>query len=159
MDKKGERIFKENSPIVGFIISILGLIGGVVWTAFGYIHIIFYITGGIFTLLMVIANVKMFFLNSVFIDINPETISEIRLFGKVKKSQRFVDLMSITTIIFRFECYLCFNFSSEDVSKDDITDLEANSKVILLAYSKKNEAIVKKYTNVPIISCQKKTNL
>lgn len=142
----------------GKVITIIELVTFSLLLICSILLIIFYPIAwavGVMLFLICIAPLLYILLSSFFVRIDVNSLIEMNAFGKIKKSHQLTELREIIikhgTSKSMWSDYLCFIFSDKDYLDKTCDDLLGEDDVTLLIYTKKNEAKIKEYTDLPII--------
>lgn len=137
--------------IGGIIFSIAIMVSGLFFIIVpsGYIATIVFDIIGVILLLIILCN------PSFWVIFSDESLEIRNLFGKLKKKEDWRNLSSvyIRTLWGGRMCfdYFVLNFSDKEEEFIQYTDAWQTDHILLFLYTKKNEEILKKYTDFPII--------
>lgn len=137
--------------IGGIIFSIAIMVSGLFFIIVpsGYIATIVFEIIGVVLLLIILCN------PSFWIIFSDESLEIRNLFGKLKKKEDWRNLSSvhIRTLWGGRMCfdYFVLNFSDKEEEFKQLTEAWQTDHILLFLYTKKNEEILKKYTDFPII--------
>ena len=152
-----ERLWMYAAKIViifPMVIAALFIVAG------GVIAIVYNIFAGIFISgIIFITFFLVFYLNSYIVEIEQGGVKEKSLFGKLKKKNSLRDLKKIKVLTLygdsrgRFGYtanFFVLYFSDRERDFQHIDDAREEDDIIVFECSEKSEAILKRYTNLPI---------
>lgn len=161
MPKPTDRILsvRKSMVIVLWITLLAFWLGSVVCMIFGFMDFNYLIAGGVFFVIFTTVILAILFNASFFIQLSSDEVKETTFFGKIKKANHLDGLQGVDILPLviggKMENYLCLNFSSKDISSSFFQKVYEEDDIILFAYSLKNESILKKYIDLPIVDKRK----
>ncbi len=140
--------------IFPIVIAIAFVVAGIVIAITSNIFV-----GLFFSVLFFIMFFLIFYLNSYFVEINQGIVKEKSLLGKVKKKNSLKDLKRIRLLTLYGERrgrfgytanFFVLYFSDREDNFGYIDEALEEDDIIIFERTKKSEAILKQYTNLPI---------